>query len=177
MKFIFSLVILSVIFYGCNYNAMPVTYVLPINFEGLIAIVYSQKNGSRKIIDGRLQIEIPSNGIVLTSADFSDGWRDDIFVIKSKYGYDTLKFYLPNKDTTGNMFDKDYYKIYTKDGNICSVNFRQLISSVPINGKGCHFSYELIAIGRASSLNDTIGDRFKIKLENYLMDTLCRGNF
>jgi hypothetical protein len=163
---------------SCNDNAIPATYYLPEDFQGVFAVVYSQKQGSEKIVDGRRQFDVSPNRIVLTSANFSDGWRDDVFLLKTKNGYDTLKMYLPNKDTTRIKFDELYYKMYTNDINDIAVNFRQIINSVPINNTydECKFEYELITIGRASTLNDSIGKVFKTNLDKYLEDTLCRQN-
>lgn len=159
-------------------DATPATYYLPKNFHGVFAVVYSQKQGDDKVVNGRRQFYIPANRILLTSANFSNGWRDDLFLIKSENGYDTLKTYLPNKDTTGKKFDEMYYNMYTNDINAVAVNFRQIVNSVPINtnNDGCKFEYELITVGKAAALNDSLGKIFKANLDKYLEETLCRQN-
>lgn len=160
---------------GCK-EAMPATYYLPKNFEGVFAVVYSQKNGTDKVLNGRLEFIVPESRILLTSASFSDGWRNDLFLMKTDNGYDTLKMFLPNMDKSGKLFDKDYYRMYTSDTNKIAVNFRQIVNSVPINNSKpeCYFKYELITIGRAEYLNDSLGKIFKENLEKYLEKNICK---
>lgn len=180
MKMIFWSMLLLIFFDSCQ-NAVPAIYYLPKNFEGVFAVVYSQNQGSDKIIDGRHQYYIPENGILLTRAKFSDGWRDDIFLMSSDKGYDTLKMYMPNKDNSGKKFDKAYYKNYTNDSNDIAVNYRQIVNPTfnkfDINGNkvgSCSFQYELITIGKASSLNDSAGKAFIKQLDKYLKDKFCK---
>src|SRR5574343_575471 len=166
MKTIFWLVLIINLMNSCK-EAKPATYYLPKGFEGVFVIVYSQSGEDDIVKDGRRQFYIPDNRILLTSADFSDGWRNDLFLIKSENGYDTLKMFLPNMDTSGKKFDKEYYEMYTSDINSVAVNFRQIINSVPINNENskCKFEYELITVGRAANLNDTLGIKFKNNLD------------
>lgn len=179
MKIIVSMLFLAFLI-SCQ-NAEPATYYLPKNFEGVFAIVYSQKTGSDKVINGRHQFYIPENGILLTKIEFSDGWRDDIFLMNSNNGYDTLKMYLANKDTSGKKFDEAYYKNYTSDPNEIAVNLRQIVN--PTFNKfdlfgneigSCSFQYELITIGKAASLNDFAGKAFVEKLDKYLKENFCK---
>jgi hypothetical protein len=163
--------------WGCK-RAQPAVYLIPQNYEGVIAVVYSQKASSDgKIINGRRQFIIPDNGILLTQFDYSEGWRNDIFLVKRLDGYDTLKNYLPNKDTTGRKFGGDYYSSYTNDDNEMAINLRQKInfsSASNQSGKPCNFEYELITIGKASILNDSAGKLFVTRLGKYLLDSVCK---
>jgi hypothetical protein len=61
------------------------------------------------------------------------------------------------------------------------VNFRQVaeqtFNSFDKSGKktgSCTFQYELITVGRASLLSDSLGIIFKGKLENYLKTQFCK---
>lgn len=169
------------VFLSSCQNAEPATYYLPKNFEGVFAVVYSQSQEPYKIIEGRRQFYIPKNGILITKAKFSDGWRDDIFLMSSDKGYDTLKMYMPNKDTVKGKFDRAYYENYTNDSNIVAVNFRQIVNPTfnrfDLSGNkvgSCKFEYELITIGKATSLNDSIGKVFIVQLDKYLQATFCK---
>ncbi len=168
---------LLIVFIASCKRAEPAVYLIPQDYNGVVAVVYSQKIGSEeKIVNGRRQFIIPKNGILFTQMGFSDGGRNDLFLIKTVSGYDTLKSYLPNKDTTGKKFGGDYYKIYTNDSNQVAVNFRQIINlSLPSkqSGKSCNFEYELITIGRAATLNDSTGKIFAERLDIYLQDSIC----
>lgn len=175
------MVLLTSLLNSCQ-NAEPATYYLPKNFDGTFAVVYSQKEDlDVNLINGRCQFYIPENGILLTKANFSDGWRDDFFLMKTENGYDTLKMYMPNKDTTGKKFDEAYYKNYTKDSNEIAVNSRQIVNPTfnRFDSSGnkigsCSFQYELITIGKASYLSDSVGKVFVERLDKYLRDTLCK---
>lgn len=164
------------------YNAEPATYYLPGNFEGVFAVVYDQEKGlDDKIVNGRHQFYIPLNGILLTKAKFSDGWRDDLFLIKSDQGYDTLMMYLPNINTTGRKFDGNHFKAYTNDSNEVAVNFRQIVNSTfdqpNLSGNkvnSCNFQYELNTIGKSAKLSDSAGENFIQKLDKFLRDTICK---
>lgn len=180
MKTLFFSLLLIIFFIGCQ-DAEPATYYLSKGFEGVFAVVYSQNMGFDKFKNGRHQFYIPTNCILLTKYNFSDGGRDDIFLMPLNDGFDTLKNYMPNKNTTGKQFDSTYYKSHTSDSNEIAVNHRQIISSTfnkfDLDGNkigDCSFQYELITIGKATFLNDSIGKAFKIKLENYLQEKLCK---
>ncbi len=148
MRIIFWSMLLIVVFNSCQ-NAEPATYYLPKNFEGVFAVVYSQNQGSGEMIKGRHQFYIPENCILLTKAKFSDGWRDDMFLMPLGKGYDTLKMYMPNKYTTGKKFDAAYYKNYTDDSNQIAVNFRQIVNSTFFFFDDVtSFSYVLLCLSR-----------------------------
>jgi hypothetical protein len=163
--------------WGCK-RAQPAVYLIPGNYEGVIAVVYGQKTGTEgKIINGKRQFIIPDNGILLTQFDYSEGGRNDLFLVKKLDGYDTLKNYLPNKDTTGRKFGGNYYSFYTSDSNEVAVNYRQIInfgSASSHGGKPCNFEYELTTIGKASTLNDSAGKLFITNLDKYLQDSVCK---
>jgi hypothetical protein len=166
---------------SCTQQAEPATYFLPQHFEGVFAVVYNQEHGMSKMSNkGRRQFIIPGNGILVTQFSFSDGSRRDIFLMRTNEGYDTLKYYLPDKDTTGKRFDEAYYNGYTKSADEYAVNFRQIQKPTfnKFNTAGdkigsCSFEYELITIGRANSLNDSTGKAFIERLDRYLQETFC----
>ena len=179
MRKIFCSILILSFLNGCQ-NAEPATYYLPKNFKGVFAIVYSQSQGSDTIINGRHQFYIPENGILLIKTKFSAGWRDDIFLRTSNKGYDTLKMYMPNKDTTGKEFDETYYKNYTNDSNEVAINNRQIVNPTfnkfDTSGNkigSCSFQYELITIGKSSTLEDSAGKVFIAPLDEYLQDKFC----
>lgn len=159
-------------FNSCK-DAEPTTYYLPERYEGVFAVVYFQRKGEEKIKrDGRRQFFIPSNGILLTHFDFSDGERDDLFLIKTSDGYDTLKNYIANQPVRDRKFDSEFYKKYTTDSSKVAVNFRQIVNAASVNNL-CSFEYELITIGRATKLNDSLGKSFSERLDKYLQDSVC----
>lgn len=159
-------------FSSCK-DAEPATYYLPEGYEGIFAVVYSQRIGEEKTIrDGRRQFFVPSNGVLLTQFDFSDGGRDDLFLIKTPNGYDTLKNYIPNQPVRDRKFDSEFYKKNTTDSSQVAVNFRQIVNTASVNNF-CSFEYELITIGRASTLNDSLGKSFSKRLDKYLQDSVC----
>jgi hypothetical protein len=101
--------------------------------------------------------------------------------MKTEKGYDTLKMYLPNKDTTRKKFDEAYYKNYSSDSNEVAVNYRQIFNptfnkfdSLGKKVGSCSFQYELITIGKASVLSDSAGKIFIEKLDEYLQNSFCR---
>jgi len=175
-------VLILVLSLNSCHDAEPATYYLPRNFEGVFAIVYDQEKGlDDKIVNGRRQFYIPLNGVFLTKAKFSDGWRDDLFLIKSDHGYDTLMMYLPDKNTSGRKFDENHFNTYTNDSNEVAVNFRQIVNPTfnKFNLSGnkvnsCNFQYELMTIGKSTNLIDSAGKNFIQKLDNYLRDTICK---
>lgn len=180
MKSMFARLFLLYVMSSCN-QADSAIYFLPQNFTGTFAVVYNQKDGVKENRDGKHEFNIPENGILLTQEKFSEGWRNDIFLMKTDKGFDTLKMYLPNMDTMGKKFDEAYYKNYTDNANQVAVNFRQIrrgtFNKFDSTGKkigSCDFEYELITIGKANELNDSVGKMFISNLEKYFQDTLCK---
>jgi hypothetical protein len=182
MNRIIGLLFMGIGLISCR-NAKPTVYFIPKNYEGVFAVVYNQILGTDIPDDplGRRVFIIPENGILITKAAFSDGLRDDSFLQNTDSGYKTLKIYLPNKDTSGKKFGKTYYEEFSNDPNIPLINFRQVaeqtFNSYDKSGKktgSCTFEYELITVGRASILRDSLGNIFKAKLENYLKTEFCK---
>src|SRR3982751_1036500 len=113
MKCVICSLLMLFLLTGCQ-DAEPATYYLPKNFEGFFSIIYSQSKGEKiKLINGRRQLFVPTSGILLVKADFSDGWRDDIFLIKTNAGFDTLKMYMPDSLAKKDGIDYDINNITT----------------------------------------------------------------
>jgi len=175
MLIIISLILLSNISCG---NADPAVYFIPKKFEGVFSVVYSQRKGNPKEYQyGRRVYRIPSNGILLTQFGFQGGNRQDLFLVKTNDGYDTLKDFLPKR-----TFAHSQYKIgsnLTTDTSELAVNFRQVITYYPkfFDSDQAHhldssFKYELITIGKASRLSDDSLKGFAKRLEKFLRDSL-----
>lgn len=180
MNRIIGLLFIAIVPGSCR-HAKPATYYIPKNYEGVFALVYDQPTGTDSVHDGRSVFIIPENGILMTKAHFQDGWLDDVFLLNTDSGYIILKNYLPTMDTTGKKFDKTYYEVYSNNANKPLVNFRQnaqptynLFDSTGNKTGSCTFQYELITVGRASVLSDSLGKIFIAKLENYLKSNYCR---
>lgn len=180
--FLFSCLLFILGITSCN-TAEPATYFLPENFEGMFTVIYSQKFGKLKEYEnGRRIYRIPGSGILMTQFDFQDGDRDDLFLIKNSRGYDTLHEFLPaelfkgtNIRTTRNI---------THDTLEIAINFRQVITYYPnfFNGDQKHhldssFAYELITIGKASTLKNDSLKKFSERVDKFLQDSLRNPYF
>lgn len=175
--FLFNCFFLALSLTSCN-NAEPATYFLPENFEGLFTVIYSQKFGQPKEYKNDRRIyRIPSSGILMTQFDFQDGNRNDLFLIKSSRGYDTLKEFLPAKPFKGTNITLS--RNFTHDTSEIAINFRQIITYYPKyfdsdqkHNLDSNFAYELITIGKASTLKDDSLKKFSDRVVKFLQDSL-----
>jgi hypothetical protein len=61
---------------GCGETGETSVYVLPKNYQGVVFILYNQKDGEQpKYEDNNRVYEIPSNGILKTQFTPNVGWR------------------------------------------------------------------------------------------------------
>ncbi|MDF1697744.1 MAG: hypothetical protein P1U56_17995 [Saprospiraceae bacterium] len=65
-------------------TAQKKDYIIPENFRGKIKVVESQCGQVPKIKDGRIQFEIPSNGIYLFNGELKSGYVNEKFYIKKQ---------------------------------------------------------------------------------------------
>jgi hypothetical protein len=178
--FLFSCFLFILSITSCN-TAEPATYFLPENFEGMFTVIYSQKFGKSKEYENDRRIyRIPSSGILMTQFDFQDGNRNDLFLIKSSRGYDTLQEFLPAEPFKGTNIRTP--RSLTHDTSEIAINFRQVITYYPkfFNSDQKHhldssFAYELITIGKASTLKDDSLKKFSDRVDKFLQDSLGNG--
>jgi hypothetical protein len=178
--FLFNCFLLALSITSCN-TAEPATYFLPEKFEGMFTVIYSQKFGKYKEYENDRRIyRIPSSGILMTKFDFQDGNRDDLFLIKSPRGYDTLKEFSPAK-----LFKEAGIRPsqnFTIDTSEIAINFRQVRTYYPnfFNSDQKHhldsnFIYELTTVGKASTLKDDSLKKFNDRVDKFLQDSLRNG--
>jgi hypothetical protein len=161
------------------HDADHAMYVIPQHFEGVAAVIYSQKKGTPAEFQNGIRVyRIPDSGILITQFDFQDGNRDDLFLMKDKNGYDTLKEYLPGKPFEGSNYTIGSRS--THDTSQIAVNFRQVITYYPqffkkdqTHNLDSSFKYELITIGRASTLKDDSMKAFSKHLDTLLYDSFA----
>lgn len=85
--------------------AEKVDYVFPNNFNGWAIVVFDSKNGEQPIYNsGRMQLNLPHNGILFTKQKSLDGILDNHYYIKNTQGrlskmYESIAS-VPRNDTS-----------------------------------------------------------------------------
>ncbi len=85
--------------------AEKVDYVFPNNFKGWAIVVFDSKNGEQPTYDGgRVQLNLPPNGILFTKQKSLDGILDNRYYIKNTQGglskmYESIGS-IPRNDTS-----------------------------------------------------------------------------
>lgn len=179
-KYLFTL---SVIFScGMSTPSKYSVFYLPERFEGFIAIVYSQETDLVGASGLKRTYNIPESGILLISDKFDADATNDLYLMKNGDSYDTLRYYLPLPNFSNMNFDTiGFNKKYTRDSNEVAVNKREVRKPTfyryDNNGEKigeCTFNYQFIAIGKAATLNDSLGRVFIEKLGDYFQNRLCK---
>lgn len=116
VKLIFMSIIASIAI-GCKDNMQKQNYFIPKNFEGNIAIVYSNSNADKQDV---YEFTIPENGLLNVPYQFSEGNYVKNFYQKNLSNkYDTLFEELPSVkiDTSKNRIYFNRILTFEKAGN------------------------------------------------------------
>jgi hypothetical protein len=182
LKRIIGLLFIGMFLSSCKKD-QHANYYIPQNYQGFFAVVYNQVTGTNPSITAlnREAFIIPENGILVTKAAAPTGLRDDIFLQNTENGFKMVKMYLPDADTSGKTYYKNYYPGYSVKPDEHLIHSRQTFEytfesfdkSQKQNGP-CTFQYELVAVGHSKFLTDSIKEVFKVKLKDYLKAELCK---
>ena len=123
----------TMMFQSCMVNSEPELFLIPDKYEGIITVVFSQKNGQEeKYIDKRRVYDIPENGILLTQFAktthgklnqvfyYKDALRNkkleikNLFIVEAKSQIDSTENYIMNGayGQYGNSLDTPNSKSY-----------------------------------------------------------------
>ncbi len=132
IKYFFKTSFLLCILNSCQ-MAEKVDYIFDKNFNGWAIIIFNSKNGKEETkIKGRIQLEIPPNGILFTKSKRPEGILDNYYFIKNnneqkKKIYSSLEK-IPKKDTlTPYVLVESYHSLKFKDSKEDWLNFDEII--------------------------------------------------
>lgn len=58
-------------------RAEPEVYLLPVSYEGPVFVLFAQPQAPPlPIVDGRRELRVPKNGVLLTSSSIAEGWKN-----------------------------------------------------------------------------------------------------
>jgi len=130
-----QVIILGLVLFSCQQNSEKEIFILPYNYEGVVIILFNEKNGAKVVYkdDYRLY-QIPNNGVLKTQFTPNDGIllnpnKNSVFYQQDSLGHlEQLKVNWNNKKSNNSSKMINYQKRGERNG----VDYFQFIVSIPI---------------------------------------------
>lgn len=151
-------------FSSCKF-AEKTDYIFPNNYKGWAIVIYDFKNGKQcEEIGGRVQVEIPQNGILFTSTKRPEGILDNKYFSKNIDG-SYSKIY-PSINSISKSDTTSLYVLVESYQSI-KINESYYSNKSTINSNDNWINYdELVIFKIASGISDTIVN--KMAFDEYL---------